>query len=361
MKWKKMTSALFIGLLVFLMSCGQTPAATPVPTPAATARIQQQSVRTKEGSTLPDMLEQASPAVVGISTETLQLGAFPSENQVVQGVGTGVLVTQDGYILTNQHVASQDADKLTVVFYDGTQVEGTTLWSDASLDLAVVKIEGSGYPTLPMGDSNGLRVGDNVVAIGTPLGLMFQHTVTAGIVSAKNRTLAVETSLGGQTLMEDLIQTDASINPGNSGGPLVNMQGEIVGINTLKVDTAEGIGFAIPIEVARPIVERFASGDTFETPYVGFLAYDKEIATFYGLDRLETGVYVVNVDSNGPAYQAGIRSGDVITAVDGATVDTMVDFRRTVFQKQPGDTITASVLRRGKLREIAIRLIEYPG
>ena len=193
------------------------------------------------------------------------------------------------------------------------------------MDLAVIKVDETGLPAAELGDSSQLVVGDPVIAIGTPLGLQFQHTTTAGIISALDRTVEVGTERG-QNFMEDLIQTDASINPGNSGGPLVNIQGQIIGINTVKVASAEGIGFAIPINAAKPVIQHFLEEGEFITPYIGVVGYDKEIAHYYKqTDSLADGVYVVNIDPRGPAYKSGIRKDDIITRVGGKPVTKMLE------------------------------------
>lgn len=305
--------------------------------------------------------KHVSPAVVGLSTISIQESPdLSTQDQLVEGVGTGVLVHSDGYILTNHHVAGRNTRSITVIFEDGKKMEGTTLWYDRALDLAVVKVEGSGFRAAPLGDSSQVRVGETAIAIGTPLGLEFQHTVTSGIVSALNRTLRISTD-GGETFMEDLIQTDASINPGNSGGPLLNDRGEVIGINTIKVTAAEGIGFAIPIDVAKPIIGHFIKEGKFVTPYIGVFAYDKKVAAYYqdGLD-IKEGVYVIEVDRRGPAYEAGIRVGDVITQVDGQTVNTMLDLRKAIYARRVGDRISIRIEREEKPLELAMVLAEKP-
>ena len=188
------------------------------------------------------------------------------EAVAIKGIGSGVVVHPFGYILTNDHVAGGNPSSISVVFSDGTELEGRTLWSDPTLDLAMAKVEAENdLVYAPLGNSEDLAIGETVVAIGTPLALQFQHTVTSGIISGLNRTVKIPTNLG-ENFMEDLVQTDASINPGNSGGPLVNIRGEVIGINTVKVTRAEGIGFAIPIDVAMPIIRHFVEEGEFVTP-----------------------------------------------------------------------------------------------
>jgi len=212
------------------------------------------------------------PTVVGILTTRVVQG------RRTQSIGSGVIVDSTGYILTNNHVAGKDAEEIIVSLYDGREVDGTVVWTDPVLDLAVVKINADNLPVAVLGDSKNLKVGEQAIAIGNPLGLTFQRTVTAGIISALNRTIEIEEGV----FMEDLIQTDASINPGNSGGPLINIRGEVIGINTIKVKTAEAMGFAVPINIVRPVVGRLRIDGKFTTPDMGLQAIDKELGRVYG-------------------------------------------------------------------------------
>lgn len=307
------------------------------------------------------IVSKVVPAVVGISTTRVaQSDMFGQAQQLVEGVGSGVIVNANGYILTNDHVAGGNTRSINVVLQDGRTVAGKTLWSDPVLDLAVVKIEGRGYPTAKLGDSDVLKAGELAIAIGTPLGLQFQHTVTSGIISALNRTLQVEAD-GGTNFMEDLIQTDASINPGNSGGPLINAKAEVVGINTVKVATAEGMGFAIPINIAKPVVDKVVSTGTFIAPYIGIFAYDREIANFIqNGPQLKQGVYVIDVDKGSPADGAGIKQGDIILSIDGRQVNTMLALRRIIYSKNIGDTVTLDIVSNGAKRSVKVKLTRKP-
>lgn len=307
------------------------------------------------------IVRKAAPAVVGISTTRVtETDMFGRAQQMVQGVGSGVIVDSDGYILTNDHVVGGEAESINVVLRDGRTMEGRTLWTDPVLDLAIVKIEGSGYTKAAFGDSDKLKVGEPAIAIGTPLGLQFQHTVTSGIISALNRTLQVEAD-GATNFMEDLIQTDASINPGNSGGPLINAEAQVVGINTVKVATAEGMGFAIPINIAKPIVERVISSGTFTAPYIGIFAYDREIANFIqNGPKLEQGVYVIDVDRSSPADKAGIKQGDIILSIDGKQVNTMLALRRAIYSRNIGDTVEIETVSNGNERKLEVKLASKP-
>lgn len=339
---KRITAIVLCTLLLALAGgCARQNANQPQMTPLPTERnlsaypnwVNLPSLQNDRwANPIPDVVERVSPAVVGLSVLTTR----PQDDQLVEGIGTGFFVSADGYVLTNNHVAG-NAQAIQVVFADGTKQTGQCVWSDAALDLAVVKVEGGPYPFVTMGDSGTLRVGDDVVAVGTPLTLQFQHTVTSGIVSALRRTLSVPSD-NYVAFMEELIQIDASINPGNSGGPLCDMNGSVVGINTLKVTEAEGIGFAIPIEIAAPIVQRIVTEGSYEAPYIGLYVMDAEIARYYG-QQVQSGLYVINVDANGPAAALGLKEGDCISAINGQPVDTALALRRMIYSCRAGDTI----------------------
>ena len=210
--------------------------------------------------------KKATSGVVGITSERVREESLFDRNRSREvGVGSGVIVSSDGYILTNNHVAGGKNNKITVSIADGRNVTGEVVWADPVLDLAVVKVNLTGLTPLVLGDASVLEVGEPAIAIGNPFGLEFQRSVTSGIISALNRTISIETE-AGLNYMEDLIQTDASINPGNSGGPLLNSRGEVIGINTVKVSSAEGIGFAIPINISKPIVEKLVGTGEFKEP-----------------------------------------------------------------------------------------------
>jgi serine protease Do len=358
-------SSLAVGLLITSCSPGRNVQRDPVP-PAEEYSgedlTKQIGIKESDESTIiTKAANKVLPSVVGITTihqqeETI----FDSNPEVIEGVGSGVIVSEEGHILTNDHVAGGDPEEIRVILNNGEVLEGNTLWSDPVLDLAVVKVKGRGFPAAQLGDSSTLEVGELAIAIGTPLGLQFQHTVTSGIISALNRTVRIPTERG-ENFMEDLIQTDASINPGNSGGPLINRDGQVIGINTVKVISAEGIGFAIPIEVAKPVIDSFRANGAFETPYVGVFAYDREVARFFrqGLD-IPRGVYVTYIDPRGPAYKAGVREQDIITDIDGKSVNRMIELRTEIFKKQVGSNVTLTVVRDGQPRDFTLTLVKRP-
>ncbi len=308
---------------------------------------------------IPQIARKITPAVVGISTVKVTYDFFfrPIESRAV---GSGVIVDPRGYILTNDHVVA-GGEHIMVLLADGRKLKGSRLWSDPTLDLAVIKIqEGENLPVAPLGDSGKLQVGELAVAIGNPLGLRFQRTVTAGIISALDRSLVVNAD-GRQVIMQDLIQTDASINPGNSGGPLLNHRGEVIGINTVKASEAEAMGFVIPINLAKPIVKSIIEHGRFVKPWLGIMGLDKEIASYYGTHiELERGIYIGNIEKGSPAGKAGMKKGDVLLEIDGKPVETMMQLKMILYNKGVGETITVKVLRGKKELELKIKLEEIP-
>ncbi|MEG1751475.1 MAG: trypsin-like peptidase domain-containing protein [Clostridia bacterium] len=292
-----------------------------------------------------DVVENVRGAVVGIS----------SQSASGYSVGSGVAIADGGYILTNHHVVAK-ATQVKVFLANKTEVNATVVWLDSALDLAVIKAENN-LPYLAFGSNKNVRVGDDVLAIGTPLTLQFQHTVTKGIVSAKSRTIQVD-GKDGPTYLQNLIQHDASINPGNSGGPLISGDGKVIGINTLKASEAEGIGFAIPIEVGKAIVNRVATKKAVKTPYIGIFGFDADVAGYYGQTAQETGVYVVQIDSAGPASKAGLKNGDVIQSVNNTPILTMLDLRVALYSIDLGSNIEIMYKRNGKTVKVGFKAVE---
>lgn len=306
-------------------------------------------------SIIPVIAREITPAVVGISTVEIHYDLFfrPVESM---SVGSGVIVDPNGYILTNDHVVGR-ARKITVILSDGRHYDAERLWSDPTLDLAVIKIKAEDLKVAPLGDSDRLAVGELAVAIGNPLGLRFQRTVTAGIISALERSLPV-----GNVIMQDLIQTDASINPGNSGGPLINSRGEVIGINTVKASEAEAMGFAIPINLAKPIVKSIIEHGRFIKPWLGISGIDREIAAYYNTKvKIDRGILVGGVEPGSPAYKGGIREGDIITHIQGQEINTMAKLRMVLYNLEVGQTVEIRVLRDNKERIISVTLEEMPG
>lgn len=294
---------------------------------------------------IPAIAREVTPAVVGISTVQVDYDFFyrPVETEAV---GSGIIVDTAGYIVTNDHVVGS-ADEITVFLSDGRKFKATRLYRDPSLDLAVIKIEAPDLVAARLGDSDTVVVGDLAVAIGNPLGLSLQRTVTAGIISALNRMVVVR-DRRGEILMQDLIQTDASINPGNSGGPLVNSKGEVIGINTVKASQAEAIGFSIPINIVRPIVNSMIEKGRFDKPYLGIEGIDREIAQVMNLKvTVDSGVYVASVEKGSPAAKAGIKTGDIITKLADKKVPSMAKLRQVMYNLDVGKPVNIEIRRNG--------------
>ncbi len=321
------------------------------------------STQTQSSMSVAESVAKSSiPGVVGVSVLRVDGSSiFDGNTSDKWGVGSGVIATSNGYIITNHHVAGGKSKRIIVSLSDGKNIDGTTVWSDPVLDLAVVKVNLNGLPTIPLGDSSKVQIGQPAVAIGNPLGLQLQRTVTSGIISALNRTIKIETDEGAN-YMEDLIQTDASINPGNSGGPLLNAQGQVIGINTIKVTSAEAIGFAIPVNVVKPIINKFLDKGQFKEPYMGIFAYDKDVISYIDKNiNLDNGIYISTIDKTGPAYKSGIKECCVIEEVDGHKINTMIQLRSYIYSKEPGDVINVTYCNNGKPVKVPIKLTEKDG
>lgn len=304
-----------------------------------------------------DVIEEVTESIVGVSKlKSAGNSILSINNETELGLGTGIIVSEDGYILSNEHVTGAKFSKCYITLENGKNYEGTVMWSDSDLDLSITKIKETGLKYATLGDSNNVRVGETVYAIGNPIGFEFRRTVTSGIISAKNRTIKIEED-NNKAYMSDLIQTDATINPGNSGGPLIYPNGEVIGINTVKISTAEGIGFAIPINVVKNIIESFKNTGTFEEASIGIYAYDKEVIPYLDSKiNFENGIYVAQITKNGPADKSDLKEGDIITSIDGKIVNTMNELREIVYTKKPNQEVVLQVLR-GKInKEISLTL-----
>ena len=283
---------------------------------------------------------------------------IPEQEQILRGLGSGVIVNPDGYILTNNHVI-KDADEITVSI-DGEEYEAEIVGKDPESDLAVIKIDKKNLPTIKLGNSDELQVGEWVLAIGNPFSEVLQSTVTAGIVSAKGRKL--NDLGGGRIRYQDFIQTDAAINPGNSGGALVNLKGELVGINTAIVGQANvGIGFAIPINLARNIMEQLIAEGRVVRGYLGVLIgdVDEDMAKFYGLDE-HKGAIVSQVVPDGPADRGGIKEEDIILKINDTEIRDADHLTNTVATIPPGTKVKVTVWRDGKEKVLTVELGERP-
>ena len=313
----------------------------------------------EESKKVADVIEETTRKVVGISKLKNAGNSILSKSTESElGLGTGMIVTEDGYILSNEHVTGEKYSKCYITLENGNNYDGTVVWSDSDLDLSITKINAKNLEYIPLGNSDQIRVGETVYAIGNPIGFEFRRTVTSGIISAKNRTIKIEES-DKSSYMTDLIQTDATINPGNSGGPLIYPNGEVLGINTVKISSAEGIGFAVPINIIKPIIDSFRSTGTFEEATVGIYAYDKEVIPYLNAGsniNFDKGIYVAQITKNGPADNTELKEGDIITSVDDVSLNTMNDLRQYIYTKKPNDEVIFKVTR-GKInKEIKVVL-----
>ena len=308
-----------------------------------------------------DVIEKVNSAVVGISrVKNTGSTVFLPDGSGSLGLGTGFIVTDNGCIVTNQHVSGDKNGTCYVTLEDGRSFNATVVWADSNLDLSIIKISTTNLPYLELGDSDNIKVAQNVYAIGNPIGFEFQRTVTSGIISGLDRTIKLEED-DKTYYMEDLIQTDATINPGNSGGPLIDVNGKVLGINSVKITSAEGIGFAVPINILKPIIEKFKNDGEFNAATLGVFAYDesmipyinKELGTSYSLD---SGIYVESVIRNSPADKSGIVKGDIILEIDGTPLNKMSTLRQYIYEKNIGDTVKIKYLRNRKETEIEVTL-----
>ncbi|MER3456657.1 MAG: trypsin [candidate division GAL15 bacterium] len=348
--------ALLAGAAGGYVSARRVPAPAPVsassiPAPAAPGGVVR--VQTEE-SVVIQVVEKVRPSVVNIQTRGFapdffgQL--FPQE-----GAGSGVIVSEDGYVLTNNHVI-RNATQIRVRLLDGTELEGRVVGTDPPSDLAVLKVSPKGrkLPAAELGDSHALKVGQLAIAIGNPFGL--GSTVTVGVVSALNRSIQVP-----GFVIDHLIQTDAAINPGNSGGALVNSAGQVIGINTAIIPQAQGIGFAIPSSVARSVMEQLIRTGSVQRPFFGvaYVEVTRELAQAYGL-AADHGVLVQQVVPGSGAEAAGIRALDIIVEMEGKRLEGAADFQREILQRRVGDVVTVKVVRGGQRLQLKVRLGPRP-
>ena len=344
-------------LVYFQIDINTTPTNVSKQTTDVTKLSQTVEQIEKEDKTITEVIEQVNESIEGISKlKNSGTTIFLEDGTSELGLGTGMIVSENGYILTNEHVSGGKYSNCYVTLSTGKSYQGNVVWSDSTLDLAIVKINSKNLPFVTLGDSSNVKVGQSVYAIGNPIGFEFQRTVTSGIISAVDRTILLEEE-GSTSYMEDLIQTDATINPGNSGGPLINNQGEVIGINSIKITSAEGIGFAIPINTAKNIIQSFITTGKFEEAYLGVFAYDKNIIPYLDSNlNLENGIYVVQVTFNSPAARYGIQEKDVLLEVDGISLNKMCDLRCYIYEKKPGDTVTLKVLRNNREMNMEVTL-----
>jgi serine protease Do len=309
-----------------------------------------------------EIIDQVAPAVVGVINIQQQIDFWQQEENGQAGEGSGVIYKkEDGtaYVVTNHHVVS-GADTIEVVLFDDTRIEAKLVGSDLFSDLAVLKMDGDKIKNvIEIGTSANVKVGEPAIAIGNPLGLMFSGSVTQGVISGKERTIPQDFNQDGRADWQaEVIQTDAAINPGNSGGALINLNGQLIGINSMKINqtAVEGLGFAIPIDSALPIINQLETEGKVTRPYLGVEIYSLEEVpqtewnnTLKLPEDIEGGVYVWSVEPLSPADRAGLKRLDVITELDGKQIRNMIDLRKILYQeKEVGDKVTVTYYREGR-------------
>lgn len=336
-------------------------------TSTKTTPVQAQVTKNSQASSIADMVETASKSIVGVTNIQQTNNRFSSQSQSVEsGTGSGVIfkiVGDKAYIVTNNHVI-ENANQVEITLDDGQKTKAKIIGADALTDLAVLEIDAKyASSVLSFGDSSTLRAGDQVIAIGNPLGLDLSGTVTQGIVSGTDRSMDVSTSSGEWEL--NVIQTDAAINPGNSGGALINMEGLVIGINSLKISESgvEGLGFAIPSNDVIPIVNELIEKGEISRPYLGVSLADLEqIPAQYLQDLPESitkGTMVTNIDPNSAASKAGLKEQDVIVSFNGTDIEGASDLRKILYTDlKAGEKVKIKVYRNGKLETITVTLTE---
>lgn len=322
-------------------------------------------VITKTEGDIANVVSKVSPSVVSVLTQSQAATPYGAAKQ--DGAGTGIVVSKDGYVLTNKHVVNNTAT-VSVVLSDGTNYDNVkVVGTDPLNDVAILKIPNvTNLTAAELGDSSTVRVGQSVIAIGNSLG-QYQNTVTSGIISGTGRPISAQAGNSVENLT-DLLQTDAAINPGNSGGPLLNLQGQVIGINTAIIQNAQGIGFAIPINATKGILKGVLSTGVFQRAYVGlnYVPITADSAKYYNLP-VKQGAYVYNassrpsVISGSPAEKAGIKEKDIITKVNGVDIGTQGDLSSLIAEYAPGDTIELTILRGGQTLIVKVTLAAYTG
>jgi serine protease Do len=299
-------------------------------------------------------IEKLSESVVGIDSTKLtrdyRFGLVP-----IEGQGSGVIIDPNGTIVTNHHVID-DASKVQVHLKDGRTLVGEVIGSDAATDIALVRVKAENLPSAALGDSESLKVGQFVLAIGNALGLPGAPTVSMGVISALGRPLP-----GTDFVLEGLVQTDAAINPGNSGGPLADLDGRVIGINTAMIPFAQGVGFAIPSDTIKRIIDQISKNGRVVRPWLGISGLDvnPSIARRYGLS-VESGVLLAEVMRDSPAHAAGLREGDIVVGIGETKVEQMKGLVTALSKSAIGDRVTMSFVRTGTTYEADIRLAETP-
>ena len=320
---KKFIVGIFLIITILLTGCLNDSSTAIVSKEAMRPRL----IESSNYATTTEIVKNVRPAVVGIYSENSSSGS----------IGTGVAISKGGYVLTNSHVVTNNV--VTLYLASGERAQAKLVYRDSGIDLAIVKSE-TDLPYLSVATTGDYNVGEDVLAIGTPLALQFKHTVTKGIISATNRTIKVDNSNG--ITLQNLIQHDASINPGNSGGPLINLKGQVIGINTVKVEDAEGLGFAIPTETITPIFTKLSANGEFKPAFLGFSGYDASVFTNNSNTQ---GVYIYDVKKGSSLDKLGLQKGDIITSLAGERVDNMLKLRKIMYSLNIGEEVEIKYLK----------------
>lgn len=323
----------------------------------------------QQGEIVSEVFKKVSPSTVSITTQSIDTTRRYYASQVSEGAGSGIIISKDGYILTNKHVIPEGTRNITVILADGKKyTDVTVIGRDPSNDIAFIKINGVNDLTpAQIGDSDGVTPGQQVVAIGNALGL-FRNSVTSGIISGTGRPIQAADEAGtGVEQLEDLFQTDAAINPGNSGGPLVNLKGEVIGMNTAVSAEGQGIGFAIPINSARGLMDSVVATGKMTKPYIGvrYVSLDADLAQQLNL-KTEQGALIRGtrttpaVMAGSPAEKAGLKEGDVVLKVGDKQITPESGLATKLARHKPGDKVELTILRDGKEQKVTVTLGEYP-
>ena len=311
-----------------------------------------------EESAVIEVVEEASGAVVSIVAKQVVFSPFTGPAVEEGGIGTGFIVESDGLILTNKHVVSAENARYRVVLKDGTDYPVEEIHRDPFVDLAILRIKASGLPTVKLGDSSQLKVGQTVIAIGNALG-RFTNTVTVGVVSGIGRGITASSGFGQSEVLDDVIQTDAALNPGNSGGPLLNLSGEVIGINVATTSGAENIGFSIPINAVKPVLADFKAKGRIVRPFLGveYVIVTEDLSV---LRKLPQGAFIQRVVKDTPAEEAGLKAGDIIIKVDGEDINEENTLAQAIRKHKVGDSLRLTIDRNGRQLELTAVLGEAP-
>lgn len=327
-------------------------------TPVKKSESQAVNISTKDEYNVESAVAKKSiPSVVGIQVNVIRAGGFFGD-EVIQGqaIGSGVVVSEDGYILTNAHVINdaKEDQEVDILFHNNDTAKAKVLWKDTTLDLAMIKANKSGLTPMQLGDSSKVEVGDKAIAIGNPVGLNLQSTLTSGFISGTNRSIQMAEGV----IMDGLFQTDAAINSGNSGGALVDSQGRLIGINTAKVQSTDGIGFAIPVNVTKPIIDSFIKNGTFQSVQLGISGINLDVfKQHYGAQEkieAEKGVVIAEIPQGGNASRSDLKVQDIIVGINGKPIESMNQLKQHLLTVNTGDTVTFNVYRNNKKIDVKV-------